>query len=417
MKITELLQKKRDNLALTKEEIEFFIAGVVNGEVRDYQSSAMLMAMFINGLNDDETTNLTMAMANNGANFDLSQIDGIKVDKHSTGGVGDKTTIIITPIVASLGVKVAKMSGRGLGHTGGTIDKLESIEGFRVSLSKEEFISQVNRLNGAIISQSGDICPADKKLYELRDVTATVESLPLIVASVMSKKIASGADKILLDIKMGSGAFMKTRADAERLARKMEEIGGLCGRETICILSEMDQPLGKNVGNTLEILECVDVLKGVGDSALTEKCVELSAIMLFLGGLGTVEECKEMAVCQITNGKAYQKLLEIARAQGGKVIDDELVLKNEKVFEGEITAEKDGEIAKIDALLVGQGCVILGAGREKIDDTINYSAGAIIHKRVGDVVKKGEKIATLFGSSPASLDEGIKVIQKGIVIT
>lgn len=409
MDFKSIIQKKRDGFALTKEEIEFFAFSAADETVPDYQLSAMLMAIFFNSLNEEETLWLTDAMARSGDMADLSGIDGIKGDKHSTGGVGDKTTLIVAPVVASCGVKMAKMSGRGLGHTGGTVDKLESIPNFRTSLETEEFIDIVNNCGLCVAGQSGRLCPADKKLYGLRDVTATVDNMPLIASSIMSKKLAGGADCIVLDVKCGSGAFMKDEESAARLAEKMVEIGRGAGRKIAALITDMDRPLGKNIGNSLEVIEAVDTLKGNGPEDLTEISVLLSAKLLELAGKGTFEECKALAKSKIDDGSALGKLAEAVRLQGG---DDNYILNTELFpkakFSREIIAEESGYISAMNTEGVGSVCVALGAGRQKKEDSVDASAGIILEKKTGDFVEKGETLATLFCSDEALFDAAEK---------
>ncbi|MBQ9849490.1 MAG: thymidine phosphorylase [Clostridia bacterium] len=402
MDFKSLIQKKRDGFALTKEEIEFFAFSAANETVPDYQLSAMLMAIFFNSLNEEETLWLTDAMARSGDMADLSGIDGIKGDKHSTGGVGDKTTLIVAPVVASCGVRMAKMSGRGLGHTGGTVDKLESIPNFRTSLATEEFADIVNKCGLCVAGQSGRLCPADKKLYGLRDVTATVDNMPLIASSIMSKKLAGGADCIVLDVKCGSGAFMKDEESAAKLAEKMVEIGRGAGRKIAALITDMDRPLGKNIGNSLEVIEAVETLKGNGPEDLTEISVLLSAKLLELAGKGTFEECKALAKSKIDDGSALRKLAEMVKLQGG----DENYILNTEFFprarcSRKVIAPETGYISSMNTEGVGSVCVSLGAGRQKKEDSVDASAGIIIEKKTGDYVEKGETLATLFCSDEA----------------
>lgn len=399
MNIIDLIRKKRDGLALSEEEIEYFAVASGNEEIPDYQISAMLMAMYINGLNAQETLDLTLAMANSGDVADLSDINGIKGDKHSTGGVGDKTTLIVAPIVASCGVKIAKMSGRGLGHTGGTVDKLESIPGFKTSLASEEFTDIVNNCGICVAGQSGKLCPADKKLYALRDTTATVDNIPLIASSIMSKKLAGGADCIVLDVKCGSGAFMKDEESASMLAEKMVEIGRGAGKKIAALITDMDKPLGNYIGNSLEIIEAVETLKGNGPEDLTEISVLLSAKLLELAGIGSFSECQNLARSKIIDGSALNKLAEMVRSQGGNeqyIFNTDLFSKAE--FSYEIKSETDGYIYSMDTEGIGSVCVLLGAGRMKKEDKIDPSAGIILNKKTGDCVNKGDILATLYAS-------------------
>lgn len=399
MNFIDIIAKKRKGFSLTKEELEFFAFSAADGTVPDYQLSALLMAMFLNGLDEQETLNLTDAMARSGDMADLSAIDGIKGDKHSTGGVGDKTTLIVAPIVAECGVKMAKMSGRGLGHTGGTVDKLESIPGFRTSLETNEFIDIVNKCGLCVAGQSGRLCPADKKLYALRDVTATVDSMPLIASSIMSKKLAGGADCIVLDVKCGSGAFMKDEDSAVTLAEKMVEIGRGAGKRIAALVTDMDIPLGKYIGNSLEIVEAVETLKGNGPADLTEVVVMLSAKILELAGKGTFDECKSLAKSKIADGSALGKFAEMVALQGGnpEYVRNTSLFEKAK-FEKNIIAAESGYISATDTELVGSVCVALGAGRLKKEDDIDPTAGIILNKKTGDYVEKGDCLATFFCS-------------------
>ncbi|HCA72177.1 MAG TPA: thymidine phosphorylase [Ruminococcaceae bacterium] len=395
----DIIAKKRDGGTLSNEEIQFFITGYVKGDIPDYQASALLMAIFLRGMTPQETAQLTMCMARSGDRIDLSSIDGIKVDKHSTGGVGDKTTLIVVPIVASLGVRVAKMSGRGLGHTGGTIDKMESIPGLHTDFTQKRFLEIVQKVGCCVVGQTGNLVPADKKLYALRDVTATVNSIPLIASSIMSKKIAAGADCILLDVKTGSGAFMKTVADSVRLAQAMVNIGKQVGRRTAALITDMNRPLGNNIGNALEIQEVCKTLHGKGPSDLTEVCLDLAANMLYLAGKGKLAACREMARGQIENGQGFAKFKEMAAAQGG----DTTVLDNPDAFakagaELEVPAQRDGFITAMDTEKCGIASVELGAGREKKNDSIDSSAGIVLLRKTGDRVRKGEPIARFYAA-------------------
>lgn len=402
MDFKSIIQKKRDGFALTKEEIEFVAFAAANETVPDYQLSALLMAIFFNNLNEEETLWLTDAMARSGDMADLSGIDGIKGDKHSTGGVGDKTTLIVAPVVACCGVKMAKMSGRGLGHTGGTVDKLESIPGFKTSLETEEFINIVNTCSLCVAGQSGRLCPADKKLYGLRDVTATVDNMPLIASSIMSKKLAGGADCIVLDVKCGSGAFMKNKNSAKELAEKMVEIGRGAGKKIAALITDMDKPLGRYIGNSLEIVEAVETLKGNGPEDLTEICILLAAKLLELAGKGDFEECKTLAKSKIADGSALKKLAEMVELQGGDaeyILNTDLFPKAE--YKREIIAQESGYISAMDTEGVGSVCVALGAGRQRKEDSIDPSAGIILEKKTGDYVEKGDLLATLYCSDEA----------------
>ena len=414
----DIIEKKRDGLILSKKEIEFFVNGYVKSEIPDYQVSALLMAIYLNGLNESETSLLTSCMAHSGDIMDLSEIDGIKVDKHSTGGVGDKTTFIISPIVASLGVPVAKMSGRGLGHTGGTIDKLESIPHMRTSLTREEFLKTVKKVGLSIISQSGNIVPADKKLYALRDVTGTVDSMQLIAASVMSKKIAAGADCILLDVKTGSGAFMKTLDDSVKLAKTMVSIAKSVGKKAVALITNMDRPLGKAIGNSLEIIEACDTLKGKGPRDLTEISIELAANMLNLADKGPLEVCRCMAREVIKNGKAFDKFKEMVHAQGGdvSVLDNSDAFPKAKV-EYTVKAKKSGFIHKFDTERVGIASVILGAGRETKEITVDFTAGIILEKTVGDFVEKDEPLARFYSSEISKCKDAEDLFNQALKIS
>lgn len=418
MRMIDIIEKKRDGLVLSKEEIEFFVNGYVKSEIPDYQVSALLMAIYLNGLNEPETSLLTACMAHSGDMMDLSEIDGIKVDKHSTGGVGDKTTFIISPIVASLGVPVAKMSGRGLGHTGGTIDKLESIPHMRTSLTHEEFLKTVKKVGLSIIGQSGNIVPADKKLYALRDVTGTVDSMQLIAASVMSKKIAAGADCILLDVKTGSGAFMKTLDDSVKLAKTMVDIAKSVSKKAVALITNMDRPLGKAIGNSLEIIEACDTLKGKGPHDLTEISIELAANMLNLAGKGSLEVCRCMTREVIKNGKAFDKFKEMVHAQGGdvSVLDNSDAFPKAKV-EYTVKAKKSGFIHKFDTEKVGIASVILGAGRETKESTVDFTAGIILEKTVGDFVEKDEPLARFYSSEISKCKDAEDLFNQALKIS
>jgi len=413
----DIITKKRDGGELTNEEIQFFIGGYVKGEIPDYQVSALLMAIYFKGMTDQETANLTMCMANSGETVDLSSIDGIKVDKHSTGGVGDKTTLIISPIVAALGVRVAKMSGRGLGHTGGTVDKMESIPGMQTSIDREKFFDIVRKVGVSVIGQSGNLVPADKKLYALRDVTATIESIPLIASSIMSKKIAAGSDCILLDVKTGSGAFMKTVDDSIRLAQAMVAIGEHVGRKTIALITDMDRPLGNAIGNSLEIMEVCQTLKGHGPADLTEICIDLAANMLFLANKGSIEDCKKTAQQEIANGEAFTKLKEMVAAQGGdtSVLDDNARFEQAKV-KHEVLAQSEGYLYSMNTEQCGIASVELGAGREKKEDSIDFSAGIILRKKIGDYVKMSDVIAEFYSSSIDKCLEAEKLFESAVTI-
>lgn len=414
----DLIEKKKRGGCLTEEEIAYMIRDFCAGEIPDYQMSAMLMAIYFRGMEDREITCLTKEMAKSGDMVDLSPIKGIKVDKHSTGGVGDKTTLVIGPIVASLGVKVAKMSGRGLGHTGGTVDKLESIPGFRTSIEREEFFRIVNENGIAVIGQSGNMVPADKKLYALRDVTATVDSIPLIASSIMSKKLAAGSDGIVLDVKTGSGAFMKNLDDSIELAKKMVSIGTMAGRRCCGLITNMDIPLGYAIGNSLEMEEAIKTLKGEGPADLTQVCLELAANMLFMADFGTIEACRESAAKALKDGSALQALARMVKGQGG---DDAYVLEDAKFETAKIAwqwrASKSGYIARMDAEEIGRASVILGAGRSKKEDAIDYSAGIVLKKKYGDLVEKGDVLAVLYTSEEAKLKEAAERLEASYVFS
>lgn len=397
MRMVDLIHKKRSGEVLTEQEITFIVHGYTKGDIPDYQMSALLMAVFFNGMNSEEISALTMAMAGSGEMIDLSEIAGIKVDKHSTGGVGDKISLIVGPIVASLGVPVAKMSGRGLGHTGGTVDKLESIPGFRIELSKEDFITAVNTNKIAIVGQSGNLAPADKKMYALRDVTATVDSIPLIASSIMSKKIASGADAIVLDVKIGSGAFMKTVDDARVLARTMVDIGVKLNRNTIAMITDMEQPLGREIGNANEIRESIEVLRGTGDKELTEVAISVASYMSLLGKVfESFEQAREAVRDIVMNGKALDTFKRFVASQGGdpRVVDQPELLPTAS-YHFEVLAEQEGYVNQIDAEQIGIAAMLLGAGRAKKEDQIDYAVGLTLNKKIGDAVLVGESICTI----------------------
>ncbi|EAD0097606.1 TPA: pyrimidine-nucleoside phosphorylase [Listeria monocytogenes] len=398
MRMVDIISKKRDGKALSTEEIQFFIDGYTNGEIPDYQASALAMAIFFQDMNDQERADLTMAMVGSGDTIDLSEIEGIKVDKHSTGGVGDTTTLVLAPLVAAVGVPVAKMSGRGLGHTGGTIDKLESIEGFHIELDKKDFIDLVNRDKVAVIGQSGNLTPADKKMYALRDVTGTVNSIPLIASSIMSKKIAAGADAIVLDVKTGAGAFMKTDEDAENLANAMVRIGNNVGRNTMAVISDMSQPLGEAIGNALEVKEAIDTLKGQGPEDLTELVLVLGSQMVVLAKQAeTLEEARAKLIEVIENGAALEKFKTFLSNQGGdaSIVDHPEKLPQAK-YQIEVPAKQSGFVSQIVADEIGIAAMILGAGRATKEDEINLAVGLMLRKKVGDAVKEGESLVTIF---------------------
>lgn len=418
MRMYDLIMKKRKGDELTTEEINFFVDGFTNGSIPDYQASAMLMAIFFNKMNKRETADLTNAMVESGDKINLSNLKGIKVDKHSTGGVGDKTSICLTPLVASLGIPVAKMSGRGLGHTGGTIDKLETFEGFSVELTEEEFMENVNNINIAIMGQSGNLVPADKKLYALRDVTATVDNMSLIASSIMSKKLASGADAIVLDVKVGDGAFMKTPETARELAQEMVDIGKHLGRETIGVISDMDQPLGYAIGNSLEVIEAIELLKGNGPKDLLELTLTIGSNMLLCAKKAeSVEEARKMLIENIENGKGLEKLKEFIKAQGGDMtpIDDFSKFPKAKYIE-EVIAPKDGYITKIKAEAFGLIAMELGAGRATKESEIDLAVGLVLNKKRGEKVKKGDVLAYIHSNSEEKLEKARKSILENITI-
>ena len=416
MNIVEIILAKKDKKALTKEQIHFFIKGLVDKTIENYQVSALLMAITLNGMTSEETAYLTEEMRVSGEVWDLSDIPGLKIDKHSTGGVGDKVSLILGPMVASCGAKMAKMSGRGLGHTGGTLDKMESIPGMKINMSKEEFKKQVNEIGIAIIGQDKNIDPADKMLYELRDVTGTVESIPLIASSIMSKKLASGADCILLDVKCGNGAFMKNYEDAKKLAVEMVNIGKQLNKDVKAEITDMNQPLGKAVGNNLEIKEVIETLKGNGPKDLEEICISSGAVLLVQAKIyQNKEDAKKAIIENVKNGKAFEKFKEFVKAQGG---DIEYIDHPEKFPVSknliEIKSENEGYIKTIDALTIGLGSCHLGGGREKITDTIDMSAGIVLNKKVGDLVKKGELLCTLH-TNKDNVDDIVERVKKAYI--
>lgn len=407
MRAYDIIYKKREGGELSREEILFLISGYLEGTVPDYQMSAFLMAVYFRGMTLRETADLTMIMAKSGDVMDLSSIQGIKVDKHSTGGVGDKTTLILGPLVAAAGVKVAKMSGRGLGHTGGTIDKLESIPGFRTKLTRDEFINQVNDIYIAIVGQSENMVPADKKIYALRDVTATVENLSLIASSIMSKKIAGGSDAIVLDVKVGSGAFMKDIESAKKLAQFMVDIGNKVGKKTVALLTSMDEPLGRCVGNALEIKEAIETLNGRGPIDLTKICIELGANMMLLAKKASnLSQAREVLIEKLKNGEALSKFKQMIERQGGneRVIVDQSLLPKAH-YSMAITSPVSGYVHKIDAEKIGLASMKLGAGRTKIDDKIDYSAGIKLEKKVADKVALGEPLAVIYANDEKTLKD------------
>lgn len=410
MSMYDIIMKKRNGGELTKEEIRFFVEGFTKGEIPDYQASALMMAIFFRRMTERETCELTMAMADSGERLDLSAIQGIKVDKHSTGGVGDKTSLALAPMVAACGIPVAKMSGRGLGHTGGTIDKLESFPGFTTSLTTEQFIGNVKRIGIAIMGQTADLAPADKKLYALRDVTATVDNMSLIASSIMSKKLAAGADAIVLDVKTGSGAFMKEEEDARQLAEEMVRLGKNAGRKTVAIISDMDQPLGYAVGNALEVKEAIETLKGRGPEDFTELCLTLGSRMLMAGGKAdNAEEAARMLQGVIEDGSALRKLAEFVEAQGG---NPELVYHPEGLpgatLERQVLSPGEGYVSRIVCDEVGKCSLLLGGGREKKESEIDLSVGLVLKKKVGDYVKAGEPLAVIHANDEKKAEEALR---------
>ncbi|MEJ7497836.1 pyrimidine-nucleoside phosphorylase [Staphylococcus warneri] len=425
MRMIDIIEKKRDGKSLNKEEIDFFIKGYTNGDIPDYQASSLAMAIFFQDMNEEERAHLTMAMVNSGDVIDLSDIEGIKVDKHSTGGVGDTTTLVLAPLVTSVGVPVAKMSGRGLGHTGGTIDKLESAKGFHVELTEDEFIKLVNENQVAVMGQSGNLTPADKKLYALRDVTGTVNSIPLIASSIMSKKIAAGADAIVLDVKTGSGAFMKTLEDAEALAHAMVSIGNNVGRNTMAIISDMSQPLGNAIGNGLELKEAIETLQGHGPDDLTVLVLTLGSQMVVLAKKAdNLKDARELLEAAIQSGKALDKFKTFISNQGGDVsiIERPDSLEDAK-YKIEYTAQKDGFISEMVANEIGVASMMLGAGRQTKEDIIDLSVGIVLNKKVGDKVNAGESILTIHSNKENvndifdKLNESIKIDSEGYTPT
>ncbi|XUB56832.1 pyrimidine-nucleoside phosphorylase [Enterococcus sp. DIV0724b] len=420
--MVDVIEKKRNGLELTKEEIKFFIDGYTAGTIPDYQASALLMAIYFQDMTDEERANLTLAMVDSGDVIDLSGIEGVKVDKHSTGGVGDTTTLVLAPLIAALDIPFAKMSGRGLGHTGGTLDKLESFDGFHIEISDEEFINIVNQDKIAVIGQSGNLTPADKKIYALRDVTGTVSSIPLIAGSIMSKKIAAGADAIVLDVKTGAGAFMKTEEDAEKLAEAMVRIGNLVGRKTMAIISDMSQPLGAAIGNSLEIKEAIDTLKGNGPEDLTELVLTLGSQMVVLAGkTDSLDEARKMLLGVIEDGSALDKFAVFVKNQGGNpewVKNPELLPAAQYTFE--VTADKEGVVSEIVADAIGVAAMKLGAGRATKEDEIDLAVGLVLNKKIGDDVKVGDSLVTIHANKKdvaeveAMIKENIQIGDTGI---
>ena len=419
MNMYDIIYKKREGMALSAEEIRFFVKGYTDGGIPDYQASALLMAIYFRKMNVEETFLLTDAMRHSGDVVDLSAINGIKVDKHSTGGVGDKTTLIVGPLAASCGVPIAKMSGRGLGFTGGTVDKMESIPGFRTALAEEDFIDQVNRIGISVIGQTGKIAPADKKIYALRDVTATVDNISLITASIMSKKLAAGSDAIVLDVKCGKGAFVESLKEAEELGRIMVDMGKADGKKTIALITDMDQPLGKAVGNSLEIIEAIETLYGRGPEDITELSLTLAGYMIYCGGRAkTPQEGRIMAEKALDSGAALEKMREFIAGQGGdpRVIDDYNLFPKASHTEI-VTAKEKGFVISIDARSIGMASQHAGAGREKKEDTIDLSAGILLGKKVGDAVLPGDVLATVYGNDRGKVEkaaaEVIKAFETG----
>lgn len=413
MRMYDIIMKKRNGFPLTKEEIYYFVDGFTNGTIPDYQASALLMAIYFQHMNYEETLNLTMAMADSGEHLDLSGISGIKADKHSTGGVGDKTTLVLAPMVAAVGVKTAKMSGRGLGHTGGTIDKLESFPGFSTTLSQEQFVKNVNDIGLAVTGQTGNITPADKKIYALRDVTGTVDNISLIASSIMSKKLAAGADVIVLDVKTGNGAFMKNIEDATELAKTLVDIGNGAGKKTYAVISEMNEPLGYAIGNSLEVIEAIDTLKGNGPRDLYNLCIELGSLMVAASDQHiSLEQAKQILKKTIEDGSAYRKFKEFIESQGGNPSDvdncHDLIKVNQVL---DIKSFQSGYIAGIQTENIGNAVMMLGGGRQKKGDSIDHSVGVIIKKKVGEQVKEGESLATVYINNTDNLDTALDLIK------
>lgn len=418
MNILEIIEKKREKQELTKEEIKYFVKGYVDGKIADYQAAALVMAIYLNGMTKQETTNLTIEMANSGEILDLSKLNKTIVDKHSTGGVGDKVSICLLPLVASLGVPVAKMSGRGLGFTGGTVDKMQSIPGYKTEIDIHKFIQNVKNVGISMISQTMNLAPADKKLYALRDSISCVESIPLIASSIMSKKIASGAEKIVLDVTVGKGAFMKNMENAKELANEMIEIGKLANRETVCVLTNMNEPLGYAVGNNLEVIEAIDFLKGKTPEDLKQVVLELGAYMINLAGLGEdLEENKNKMLENISNGKAYDKFVEMVKNQEGDIsyLEDTSKFEKAKIIEP-IMAKQDGYIQEINAEKIGKVTCGLGAGRVKKEDIIDYSVGVILNKKVSDKVSKGDILGYIHSNSKEKFEEAERKLEQIIKI-
>lgn len=419
MRMVDLIIKKRNNEALSHEEIKYLIDGYVNGNIPDYQVSAFLMAVYFNGMTSDEQLYFTRAMLESGEQIDLSAISGVKCDKHSTGGVGDKTSLVVGPLAAACGVKMAKMSGRGLGHTGGTLDKLESIPNFKIEQTKENFFKQVNEIGLAIIGQTANITPADKLLYSLRDVTGTVDSIPLIASSIMSKKLASGADHIVLDVKVGKGAFMKNVEMAEKLAKAMVEIGRLANRDTVATLTDMSEPLGCAVGNALEVEEAINTLKGKGPKDFTDLCIALTNEILLVCNIAkTEEEAMSMTIDAINSGKGLEKFEQMVAYQNGdiNVIDDYSLFNVSKNTVEVVYEDDDAYVSEIDALKVGESAMLLGAGRETKESKIDMGVGIVLNKKVGDFVKSGDVLATLYVNEK-NVNEAIDMLSSAYVMT
>lgn len=419
MRMYDIIEKKKRGERLSDEEIRFFVNGYCDGSIPDYQASALLMAICLKGMTDDETASLTFAMRDSGDVIsDMPGIKGKRVDKHSTGGVGDKTTLVVAPVIASLGIPVAKMSGRGLGHTGGTIDKLESIQGFNTDISPEKLKEIVEKYGIAVVGQSAALAPADKKLYALRDVTATVDSIPLIASSIMSKKLALPDDCIVLDVKCGSGAFMKSEEDSLALAKLMVSIGKNAGRKMLALVTDMDAPLGCAIGNSFEVVEAINTLKCSGPADFTELCVTLSAYMLRLCEGENLDVCRKKVENALESGAALKKFKDMIKGQGGNpACADDLSLFPKAKFSREIRCDKDGYIYAVNAEKYGIAALVLGAGRSKKEDVIDYSAGILIAKKRGDKVQKGDVIATIYSSSPENFDEAEKIISENTVIS
>lgn len=415
MRIVDLIEKKRDGGVLSTEEINFIISGYVAKDIPDYQISALLMAIYFNGMTTKESTALTMAMRDSGETIDLSSITGIKVDKHSTGGVGDKTTLVLGPLVAATGAKVAKLSGRGLGHTGGTIDKLESIPGLSIAIEPKDFTKQVNEIGIAVAGQTANVCPADKLLYALRDVTATVPSIPLIASSIMSKKLASGSDVIVLDVKIGDGAFMKTLDDAKELSKVMVGIGTEVGKEVVAFITDMNQPLGYTVGNKLEVIEAIETLQGNGPEDLTTLCIEIGSYMVYSAKIApSLEAARDLVKQQITNNNAHDKQLEFLAAQGGTLPPLDSFIKVKEMID--VPATTSGYVADIKALEIGLAAMKLGAGRATKEDDIDPDVGIKLHKKVGDAVSEGESLATIYNNKE-HIDDILEEVAKAFQIT